>query len=118
VIKEGSEAPEILLSCGIGSKLGKVLHVGLVANQDATCSDLFHNPNNYEGVLDPKFHSNEMEVSVDYKHYEHSFFKPIDLNYKDNFYTNFETCLATMDKSVGPETYSPFEMNYNCYCKG
>jgi hypothetical protein len=49
---------EIHLSCGLGSKLGRILHVGLIANSNATCGDLYENPEDTEGILDAKYDSN------------------------------------------------------------
>jgi hypothetical protein len=36
-----SDYQTIQLSCGLGSKLGKLLHVGLTANNEANCGKLF-----------------------------------------------------------------------------
>jgi hypothetical protein len=70
------------------------LHVGLIADNEATCGKLFEDTANTEGVLDEKFHSNEMEVHVKGKTYEHNFFEPIDQAYVESFETNYEECLA------------------------
>jgi hypothetical protein len=75
----------ITLSCGLGSRLGKLLHMGLVADDEGTCGALFDEPYEPEGILDPKYHSKNMEVHKEGKTYEHSFFRPIDSDYTTNF---------------------------------
>lgn len=107
---------EISLSCGLGSKLGRILHVGLIDNNDATCGDLFEDPQNTEEILDPKFHSNQMEVHQRGKTYEHSFFEPVDVAFENAFDLTFAECLA--ENNVKATDQSAFEMQYNCNCKG
>lgn len=88
-----NESQQIQLSCGLGSRLGRIVHMGLSATNEATCGKLFED-HTEEGVLDAKFNSGYMDIQVTGETYPTSFFKPIDQEYRDSWQTNFAECLG------------------------
>ena len=57
-----------------------------------------------------------MEVQLEYKQYETTFFEKIDEEYQTNFESNFEDCLK--DHDLKPTSNTAFAINYICNCKG
>jgi hypothetical protein len=68
---------KIELSCGFGSKLGKLLEIGLIHDDKATCGMLYTDPIRKD-VFDSKYKSNGLEIQVKDQEYKTLFFSKVD----------------------------------------
>ena len=69
-IERGEDYSNIRLSCGLGSTLGSILHVGLIKDNEASCSKLIDNHKDFVFTYDNEFNSNEMQVQISEKEYK------------------------------------------------